>query len=52
MKKKGKFYKTPQKAFGEDHTQISDRVNHSRNLLLFYKTLKTSGKKVDQGMND
>ena len=39
-------------AFGEEHTHLSDRVNHSRNLLLFYKTLKTSRKKVDQGMND
>jgi 4-hydroxyphenylpyruvate dioxygenase-like putative hemolysin len=36
------------KAFIVDHTQMSDQVDHLRNLLLFYKALKTFKKKVDQ----
>jgi hypothetical protein len=31
---------------------MSDQVDHLRNLLLFYKALKTFKKKVDQWMND
>ena len=31
---------------------LSDQVYHSRNLTLFYKIFKTSGKKVDQRTND
>jgi hypothetical protein len=41
-----------QRAFGEDIYTLSDQVHHSRNLILLCKTSKTSGKMVDQGMND
>jgi hypothetical protein len=41
-----------QRAFGEEHTHSSDRVNHLRNLLFICKTFKTSRKKVDERTND
>ena len=40
------------KAFGEDHTQLSDQVNHLRTYFYFVKLSKTSRKKVNQRIND
>ena len=44
--------KAPYKPFVRIIQILSDQVYHSRNLTLFYKIFKTSGKKFDQRMND